>query len=119
MQNIIWVLVCGSLLVGSAAFAACTADDITLAQNFYNDSLKRENAGQITHTDVRIAETTVLEMQYCAGTVTKAEYCAKKVPLARDMIDVLQYAVNRGAATYEQYGNAIERLARAKMLCGN
>ena len=119
MKNLIWVLVCGSVLVGSAAFAACTADDVTLAQNFYNDSLKRENAGQITHADVRIAEGTVLEMQYCAGTVSKADYCAKKVPLARDMIDIIQISLDRGLGTFEQYGNAIERLARAKMLCGS
>ena len=118
MKKLALVFVLGSLLAGSSAFAAaCTADDVKLAQDFFDLTTRRFNAGQVAGTDVNIVQGALLEMQYCAGTLAKADYCAKILPIAREMIDLEQTASERGMSTTTEFTASLERLARLRVLC--
>jgi DNA-binding transcriptional regulator YbjK len=116
MKKLILVLVLGALLGGSA-MAACTADDVALAQKFLSDMKDREQAGQVTSIDVKIAQCSVYDMEYCAGTITRAAYCKEKTATVQAMLEQSRTRLDQGFGSAAEYARALEQLAKVRTLC--
>lgn len=77
----------------------------------------RFGVGEVTRTDVAIAELAKLQARFDCGRITKAEYCTPAMTAVLALINGTREEANAGQRTVKEIVEAVERGFEIRNVC--